>query len=93
MPAVVVVSSAYADIAQNLAEAGYSNADIATLTAETEFYSDTRAAIKKHSGEELDIKPYEADMRHLINTYTGLSTWITHRRRKQRNGRTAGAST
>ena len=26
-------------------------------------------AIKKHSGEELDIKPYEADMRHLINTY------------------------
>jgi hypothetical protein len=28
-----------------------------------------RAAIKKHSGEELDIKPYEADMRHLINTY------------------------
>jgi type I restriction enzyme R subunit len=28
-----------------------------------------RAAIKKHSGEELDIKPFEADMRHLINTY------------------------
>jgi type I restriction enzyme, R subunit len=60
---------AYADIAQNLAEAGYSNVDIATLTAETEFYSDTRAAIKRHSGEELDIKPFEADMRHLINTY------------------------
>ena len=35
----------------------------------SEFYSDTRAAIKKHSGEELDIKPYEADMRHLLNTY------------------------
>ena len=33
------------------------------------FYSETRAAIKKHSGEELDIKPYEADMRHLLNTY------------------------
>jgi type I restriction enzyme R subunit len=29
----------------------------------------TCAAIKKHSGEELDIKPYEADMRHLLNTY------------------------
>ena len=39
------------------------------LIKEVEFYSDTRAAIKKHSGEELDIKPYEADMRHLINTY------------------------
>jgi type I restriction enzyme R subunit len=60
---------AYADVAQNLTEAGYSNAEIAALTKETEFYSDTRAAIKKHSGEELDIKPYEADMRHLINTY------------------------
>jgi type I restriction enzyme R subunit len=60
---------AYAEIAQNLAEARYSNVDIATLTVETEFYSDTRAAIKRHSGEELDIKPYEADMRHLINTY------------------------
>ena len=60
---------AYADIAQNLAEAGYSDAEIDSLTKETGFYSDIRAAIKKHSGEELDIKPYEADMRHLINTY------------------------
>jgi type I restriction enzyme R subunit len=60
---------AYADIAQNLTEAGYSDAEIDALTKETEFYSDTRAAIKKHAGEELDIKPYEADMRHLINTY------------------------
>ncbi len=39
------------------------------MQKEVEFYSDTRAAIKKHSGEELDIKPYEADMRHLLNTY------------------------
>jgi type I restriction enzyme, R subunit len=60
---------AYAAIAQNLEEAGYSAADIAALEKEIEFYSDTRTAIKKHSGEELDIKPYEADMRHLINTY------------------------
>ena len=60
---------AYADIAQNLTEAGYSDAEVAALQKEVEFYSDTRAAIKKHSGEELDIKPYEADMRHLLNTY------------------------
>jgi type I restriction enzyme R subunit len=25
--------------------------------------------MKKHSGEELDIKPFEADMRRLLNTY------------------------
>ena len=60
---------AYADIASNLTEAGYSEAEVAALAKETTFYADTRASIKKHSGEELDIKPYEADMRHLINTY------------------------
>ena len=60
---------AYADLAQNLTEAGYSDAEAAALQKETEYYGDIRAAIKKHSGEELDIKPYEADMRHLLNTY------------------------
>ena len=67
--AVATFVRAYADIAQNLTEAGYSDAEAAALQKEVEFYSDTRAAIKKHSGEELDIKPYEADMRHLLNTY------------------------
>jgi type I restriction enzyme, R subunit len=67
--AVATFVRAYADIAQNLSEAGYSDAEAAALQTEVEFYSDLRAAIKKHSGEELDIKPYEADMRHLLNTY------------------------
>lgn len=67
--AVATFVRAFADIAQNLTEAGYSEAEVAALRKETEFYSEIRAAIKKHSGEELDIKPYEADMRHLINTY------------------------
>ena len=60
---------AYADIAQDLTEAGYSDAEAAALQKEVDFYGDIRAAIKKHSGEELDIKPYEADMRRLLNTY------------------------
>ncbi len=60
---------AYADIAQDLTEAGYSDADADALQNEVDFYSETRSAIKKHSGEELDIKPYEADMRRLLNTY------------------------
>ncbi len=60
---------AYADLAQNLSEAGYSDADAAQLQQEVQHYTEVRAAIKNHAGEELDIKPYEADMRHLINTY------------------------
>ena len=42
---------------------------LAEREKEAEFYAEIRAAIKRHSGEELDIKPYEADMRHLLNTY------------------------
>ena len=67
--AVAVFVRAYAAIAQDLTEAGYSDADAAALQQEIEFYGEIRSAIKKHSGEELDIKPYEADMRHLLNTY------------------------
>ena len=67
--AVAVFVRAYAAIAQDLTEAGYSDADAAALQQQVEFYGEIRSAIKKHSGEELDIKPYEADMRHLLNTY------------------------
>jgi type I restriction enzyme, R subunit len=66
---VAIFVRAFAAIAQELTEAGYSEADAAALQKEVEFYSEIRSAIKKHSGEELDIKPYEADMRHLLNTY------------------------
>ncbi|MHB8814292.1 MAG: type I restriction endonuclease subunit R, partial [Steroidobacteraceae bacterium] len=67
--AVAVLIRAFADIAQDLEEAGYTDAEAAALRKDVEFHSEIRSAIKKHSGEELDIKPYEADMRHLINTY------------------------
>ena len=67
--AVVTFLRTYATIARNLETAGYSDAEIATLEQETKFYADIREAIKQHSGEELDIKPYEGEMRYLINTY------------------------
>jgi type I restriction enzyme R subunit len=67
--AVAVFVRAYAAIAQDIAEAGYTNDDADVLQRDVEFYAEIRSAIKKHSGEELDIKPFEADMRHLLNTY------------------------
>jgi type I restriction enzyme R subunit len=67
--ATATFARAYAALAQSLVEASYSDTEADALRKEVEFYTDIRAAIKKHSGEELDIKPYEADMRHLINTY------------------------
>ena len=67
--AVAACARAFAQIAQNLRDAGYTEAEALALQKEIEFYCEVRAAVKKHSGEELDTKPYEADMRHLINTY------------------------
>lgn len=67
--AVASFLRAYADIAQNLEQVGYAESDIDALRGEVEFYGDMRGAIKRASGEELDIKPFEADMRHLLNTY------------------------
>lgn len=60
---------AFAAISQDLDEAGYPESEISTLNREVDFFIEIRGAIKNYSGEELDIKPYEADMRHLINTY------------------------
>ncbi|CAG0943481.1 Type-1 restriction enzyme R protein [Gammaproteobacteria bacterium] len=67
--AVALFARAWSGLTQHLAEAGYSDAAAEALRKDVEFHTEIRAAIKKHSGEELDIKPYEADMRHLINTY------------------------
>jgi len=67
--AVAAYVRAYAEVAGHLPEAGYGAAQIEAFERETAFYAEVRAAIKNHSGEELDVKPYEADMRHLVNTY------------------------
>ncbi len=67
--AVAIFVRNFADIAQDMSKAGYSDVEAASIQKEVEWYAETRSAIKKHSGEELDIKPFEADMRHLINTY------------------------
>ncbi|WLI73066.1 type I restriction endonuclease subunit R [Halomonas alkalicola] len=67
--AVASFVRAYSAIVQELDAIGYTTNEIATLQDEVAFFSEVRAAIKCHSGEELDIKPFEADMRHLINTY------------------------
>ncbi|WP_282267886.1 HsdR family type I site-specific deoxyribonuclease [Stenotrophomonas sp. PS02298] len=60
---------AWADIGGELSNAGYDEATIIRLEREVTFYAEMRAAIKNHSGEEFDIKPFEGDMRDLLNRY------------------------
>ena len=66
---VVTFVRAFSAISNYLPEAGYSDDDSRVINQEVENYTEIRSAIKKFSGEELDIKPFEADMRHLMNTY------------------------
>lgn len=67
--AVASLARAFSELAQYLGDAGYSNTEVEAIHQDVEAHCEFRNAIKKHSGEELDIKPFEADMRHLINTY------------------------
>jgi type I restriction enzyme, R subunit len=60
---------AYANIADELEGAGYSAADVSRIKRQLDHYVNVREIIRKASGETLDLKAYEADMRHLIDTY------------------------
>jgi type I restriction enzyme R subunit len=65
----VMLIRAYANIADELEEAGYTIPQISGIKKEVDFYLKLREEIRKASGETLDLKTYEADMRHLIDTY------------------------
>lgn len=66
---VVALLRAYANIADELEPAGYSASEIAKIKRQLEEYLNLREIIRKASSETLDLKAYEADMRHLIDTY------------------------
>ncbi|HAP42041.1 MAG TPA: restriction endonuclease subunit R [Nitrospira sp.] len=67
--ATVALVRAYASIADELDLAGYSPADIVRIKQHMDRYLNVREIVRKASGESLDLKAYEADMRHLIDTY------------------------
>lgn len=60
---------AYGNISNELEEAGYSGKEIEDIEKELDFYYKLRENIKKASGETLDMKTYEADMRYLLDAY------------------------
>lgn len=67
--AAVALVRAYANIADDLGPAGYAAADIDRIKKQLDHYLKVREIVRKASGETLDLKAYEADMRHLIDTY------------------------
>ena len=65
----VALIRAYANIAAEMAEAGYSEKETDNIKRQLDNYLRLREIIRKASGETLDMKSYEADMRFLIDTF------------------------
>jgi type I restriction enzyme R subunit len=71
--ATVALIRAYANIADELAAAGYSDADIKRIKKHVDDFVKLREIIRNASGENIDLKAYEADMRYLLDTYIEAS--------------------
>ena len=60
---------AYADVANEMSEAGYSEVEVASIKADVDHFEKVRNEVKLSSGDYIDLKMYEPAMRHLIDTY------------------------
>ncbi len=67
--ATVALVRAYANVADEMAAAEYSESDVTRIKNQLKYYLSVRETVRKASGESLYLKAYEADMRHLIDTY------------------------
>jgi len=65
----VALIRAFANIANEMEEAGYSKNEIETIKDEVDYYEKVRSEIRLASGDYIDLKTYEPAMRHLIDTY------------------------
>lgn len=59
---------AYANLANEMTDAGYTQAEAQEIKDEVAHYENVSQEIKLASGDYVDLKAYEPDMRHLIDT-------------------------
>ncbi|WP_185148849.1 type I restriction endonuclease subunit R [Empedobacter brevis] len=71
--AIVSYIRAFANIKSEMELAGYTQKEIIYFEERLDFYLKLRETIRIASGETLDLKAYEADMRHLIDNYIQAS--------------------
>ncbi|MCR9293324.1 MAG: type I restriction endonuclease subunit R, partial [bacterium] len=60
---------AYANLANEMQEAGYSDTETQTIKAEVTHFEKLREEVKLRSGDYVDMKVFEPAMRHLLDTY------------------------
>ena len=65
----VALVRAYANVAAEMQDAGYSEKETEEIKKALDNYLRLREIIRKASGETLDLKTYEADMRFLIDNF------------------------
>ncbi len=66
---VAALMRAYANLANEMAEAGYTKEEAAEIKAEVSHYEKVREEVKLASADYVDMKVYEPAMRHLLDTY------------------------
>jgi type I restriction enzyme, R subunit len=71
--ATATLVRSYANISEELEPAGYDAADVTRIKWQLAHYLNVREIVRRASGESLDLKAYEADMRHLIDSYIEAS--------------------
>lgn len=66
---VVALIRAYNNIASEIIEAGYSQVDADKIKTQVNDYAELRDSIKHYSGDYIDLKKYEPDMRQMLDMY------------------------
>jgi type I restriction enzyme, R subunit len=66
---VAALVRAYANLANEMPQAGYSDPAAKDIKAEVSYYENVREEVKLASGDYVDMKVYEPAMRHLLDTY------------------------
>jgi type I restriction enzyme R subunit len=67
--AVISLIRAYANIADEMEEAGYKPSEIEAIKNDLKHFEAVRKEIQLASGDWMDLKQYEPAMRHLIDSY------------------------
>ena len=66
---VAALVRTYANLANEMSEAGYSDQQFQEIKDEVTHYSKVREEVRLASGDFIDMKQYEPAMRHLLDTY------------------------
>jgi type I restriction enzyme R subunit len=65
----ITLIRAYANIADEMKEAGYNEKEIEAIKTDIKHFEEVRKEIQLASGDYVDLKQYEPAMRHLIDSY------------------------